>query len=127
MSAARSFLARRVIAGVEQWRGLKSNWATQIKDECVYCKERHAVAFSYFLQKCPVTAEFRRQIERLWADVPWDDDLLEGRVSHKVMQKMMDVAAAKEKAPQEARARVRKWERALDELCRKVKGRKSKT
>ena len=124
MSVARSFSARRVMAGVEQWRGLKSNWANKVKlkGECVYCKERHILAFSYFLQKCPACKEFRTRIQSLWADVEWEDDLLEGCVSHDIMRNMVSNAGGRENA-----LRVRLWDKALSELCRKLKGRKSTT
>ena len=129
MSVVRSFNARRVMAGVEQWRGFKSNWASKVKlkGECVYCKERHILAFSYFLQNCSVCKEFRTRIQSLWADVKWDDDLLEGCVSHDIMRSLVSNAGGRESALREARARVRHWDKALGELCRKLKGRKSTT
>ena len=123
MKAARSFHARRVIAGVQQWRGLKSNWATRVKGECVYCHDSHSLAFGLFLQKCRRCQDFRSEIERLWSDVTWDDDLLEGRISHKVIRELVDRGGIREEVLKEARARVRKWEKAIDSLCKELKGR----
>lgn len=113
MRAARSFHARRVFAGVQQWRGLKSNWASLAKGD-----------FNIFLQKCKRPQEFRRQVERLWSDVTWDDELLEGRVSHKTVREMMEkTSQTRAEVVREARARVRKWEKNITDLCKELKGR----
>ena len=123
MKAARSYHARKIFAGVQQWRGLKSNWAMDVKGDCVYCRERHCLAFGVFLRKCKRCREFREQIEKLWSDVTWDDELFEGRVSHKVVREMEQKRETREDTIKEARARVRKWEKAVDDLCKKLKGR----
>ena len=124
MKAARSYHARRIFAGVQQWRGLKSNWATQIKGECVYCHDKHSLAFGLFLQKCRRCNAFRKAIENLWSDVSWDDELLEGRISHKIMRELIEKRAeTREEVLKDARARMRKWEKAVDALCKELKGR----
>ena len=124
MKAARSYHARRIFAGVQQWRGLKSNWATGVKGDCVYCHDKHSLAFGIFLQRCRRCRDFRGEIERLWADVTWDDEFLEGRISHKTIRELMeDKGGTREEVTKDARARVRKWEKAIDSLCKELKGR----
>ena len=124
MKAARSYHARRVLAGVQQWRGLKSCWAAQVQGECLYCHETHSLAFNMFLQKCKRCQRFRELIKDLWSDVIWDEELLEGRISHKLVREMMEKRReAREDVVKEARARVRKWENALKALCKELKGR----
>ena len=124
MHAARSYHARKIFVGVQQWRGLKSNWATQVKGECVYCHEKHSIAFGLFLQKCRRCHGFRKHIETLWKDVTWDDELLEGRVSHGVIRELAEKRGeSKEEVSREARARVRKWEKTIDALCKELRGR----
>ena len=123
MRVARSYHARRIFAGVQQWRGLKSNWAIDVKGVCIYCHDQHVLAFGIFLQKCKRCAGYRKQIGRLWSDVTWDNELLEGRISHKIIREMMDKrAGSRECAVKEAKARVRTWERMIGDLCKELKG-----
>ena len=124
MKVARSYHARRVFAGVQQWRGLKSNWASNVKGTCIYCHDTHSLAFGIFLQKCGKCLKFRNEIAKLWHDVVWDDDLLEGRVSHRIVREMTEKrSGSREEAIKEARARVRKWEKSIEALCKALKGR----
>ena len=125
MKAARSYHARKVMAGVQQWRGLKSNWAAliELKEQCIYCRERHFVAFGLFLQKCSRCRVFRDSIKALWSDVTWDDDLLEGRVSHRVVSELIKSGHTREEAIKEAGARVRKWAKCTAALCKELRGR----
>ena len=126
MRVARSYLARRIFAGVEQWRGLKSNWATHVKTDCIYCKKKHSIPFGIFLKKCARCEEFRGKIERLWSGVTWDDELLEGRVTHKMVQEMMKASGkSRDEITKEARTRIRKWEKEVGALCKELKGRGS--
>ena len=123
MKVARSYHARKFFAGVQQWRGLKSNWATNVKGDCVYCHDKHSLAFGIFLQKCNRCKEFRARIGRLWSDVTWDNELLEGRVTHKIVSQMTERRAGlKEGAIQEARVRVREWEKIIRALCHELRG-----
>ena len=53
----------------------------------------------------------------------WDNELLEGRVTHKIVSQMTERRAGlKEKAVQEARVRVREWEKIIRALCHELRG-----
>ena len=68
--------------------------------------------------------KFRNEIAKLWHDVVWDDDLLEGRVSHRIVREMTEKrSGSRDEAIKEARARVRKWEKSIEALCKALKGR----
>ena len=61
MKVAKSWMAKRVMAGIEQWRGLRPSWEPPSvqKKECRYCRKKHDLSFDYFVRKCPSCAAFR--------------------------------------------------------------------
>ena len=83
MKTAKSWMARRTMAGVEHWRGLKPSWAPSDTQDCPYCREKHSMKFEYFIRKCPACGDFQKAVQHIWEGVEWSDELLEGRVSLK--------------------------------------------
>jgi len=124
MKAAKSWMAKRVMAGVEQWRGLRPSWESSSaqKKDCVHCREKHVLTFEYFVRKCPACAGFRRDVQKIWESLTWNDELLEGRVSKKQIRELGERrdGYTREDCVREGRDRVRKWERALRELRKRL-------
>lgn len=115
MKAAKSWMARRTMAGIEQWRGLKPSWGSSDSQDCTHCHEKHSLKFEYFLEKCPACADFRKIVQKIWEGVGWNDELLEGRVKKQQVKELGErvCSGSREETVREGRERVRKWEKAL--------------
>ena len=118
MKVAKSWMAKRVMAGIEQWRGLKPSWASSVLDDCVHCSKRHKLGFESFIRSCPSSAKFRKEIQGIWTGVTWNEELLEGRVLKSQVRELGagPCGESREAIVKEARDRVRRWERALIQL-----------
>ena len=118
MKVAKSWMAKRVMAGIEQWRGLKPSWASSVLDDCVHCSKRHKLGFESFIRSCPSSAKFRKEIQGIWTGVTWNEELLEGRVLKSQVRELGagPCGESRETVIKEARDRVRRWERALIQL-----------
>ena len=116
MKGAKSWMAKRVMAGIEQWRGLQPSWESPSHPkDCIHCSERHKMTFEYFVRKCPSASKFRASVEKIWEGVTWSDELFEGRVSKKQTTEL-GARGVREETVREGKERVRRWERALREL-----------
>ena len=122
MKAARSWMAKRVMAGIEQWRGLRPSWESGAIDDCVHCHKKHKLGFEFFVRKCSSAEGFRKIVQGIWEGITWNDELLEGRVQKLQIRELCEkkCGGSREAVVREGRARVRRWEKVLVELRKEL-------
>ena len=119
MKVARSKMARRIIAGVEQWDGMTLSYDDEI-GKCRFCKKRHVTNFEKTMMMCGGKQwdEARREIVRMW-EAP-HESLLFGRVPKTLFRKWVKEQGDLGRAYQGAKRKMRKWENLIHSLRRKL-------
>ncbi len=119
MKVARSKMARRIMAGVEQWAGMMPSYE-EVVGRCSFCHKSHELNFENTMLSCRDHRwdAAQKEIRKSWGVD--SDSLLFGRIPKTLFRQWVNDTGDLGKAFREARVKMKHWERIILNLRKKL-------